>query len=97
MFIVTMRKDVPPDTIKMAGFHLLDMGKEGKWLVDERHPGYRGCVKKAIAIATAAGNKDLVEKYLQLPSGLENAIKPVKLQFQIDDEEKENEKLKILK
>lgn len=53
--VITLKKDIPHGTTSHNGFHLLNMGKEGNWLVDEEHPGYPGCVRKAFRLALQRG------------------------------------------
>lgn len=65
--VITTRKDIPEDTVSHKGFHLLNMGNEGTWLVDSQHPGYEGCIKKAIQLAEKRGDTDAAEKYSKLP------------------------------
>jgi hypothetical protein len=74
--VITLKKDVPEGTTSYKGFHLLDMGKEGIWLVDQDHPGYTRCVQKAIQLANARKDKKLSAQYAELPI---STSKPVKL------------------
>jgi hypothetical protein len=65
--LITLKNDVPQGTTSYKGFHLLNMGKEGMWLVDRDHPGYFGCIKKAIQLAEARQDKKALEEYSKLP------------------------------
>lgn len=71
--LITLQSD-PKDTTEKAGFYHIEMGPEGTWLVDKKHPGYSRIVKKAIKIAEDAGKKNLVEKYKKLPGVKEITI-----------------------
>lgn len=76
ILVITLKQDVPADTVSRKGFHLLNMGRKGMYLVDEEHPGYPGCVRKAIKIATDAGNTDLADKYKKLPGWKKDPVQP---------------------
>lgn len=86
--VITTKTDVPADTISKKGFHLLNMGKEGMWLVDQEHLGYPGCVRKAIEIASKEGDLERVKKYEKLPGWGKVWINP-NTQINKDIEEKE--------
>lgn len=74
--VITEKLGIPTDTVSKKGFHLLNMGKEGMWLVDQDHIGYPGCVKKAIHIATQERDYKRVEQYRKLPGWQKVWINP---------------------
>lgn len=87
--VVTTKKDVPADTVSRKGFHLLNMGAEGNWLVDEDHPGYDLCVKTAIDISVKDGDSSRAKKYEMYPLGTFKARKKVEgSDLRPDDEAK---------
>lgn len=77
--IITQKTDIPGDTVSRKGFHLLNMGRHGTWLVDQEHPGWPGCLKKAIKIAIQDNDSKRAESYKKLPGYQENWINPMKV------------------
>jgi hypothetical protein len=67
--VITTKTDVPEGTVSHKGFHLLNMGDQGTWLVDQDHPGYPGCVKKALQLAIKEHDSVRINKYGGLPKG----------------------------
>lgn len=64
--VITTRTDVPENTVSKPGFQLINMGKEGPWLVDEQHPGYARCLVEGIKIAFREKDLDRIKKYEDL-------------------------------